>query len=96
MRNRRLFVFIIGLEILLQNMANNDLRKAGQNWDGTIVVSFGSITIFVDWGNSYYFAVIVINAIIEYELQKKIEIWSNYMFTNFQKQSWNVIMLNFK
>ena len=25
MRNRRLFVFIIGLEILLQNMANNNI-----------------------------------------------------------------------
>ena len=27
MRNRRLFVFIIGLEILLQNMAKNDIKN---------------------------------------------------------------------
>ena len=27
MRNRHLFVFIIGLEIFLQNMANNDINS---------------------------------------------------------------------
>ena len=32
MRNRRLFVFIIGLEILLQNMANNDNSKLGSDY----------------------------------------------------------------
>ena len=30
MRNRRLFVFVIGLEILLQNMANNDIDSKGR------------------------------------------------------------------